>query len=473
MHEVGHTLGLRHNFRSSRVYTRSSSPTRRSRATNGITGSVMEYAPVNLARPASRARLRHAVQDTLGPYDYWAIEYAYKPLDGRRAEEKPALEKIAARSAEPQLAYGTDEDNFLGIDPESLQFDLGNDAVALRQEADRDRAATCSSARRRAQLRPDQDYTVLRRSVSYAIARRRPRGRRAGAPDRRRAHAARRAGHRPRSARAGAGGRAARGARRHHRQPALRRQPARLAGAAAQARARLQRALATRCRRRRGLVATDYSLVRAGARPAARAARPADERHGRDAPPRQQREGAGRRRPRSCACPSSTAACRRRSGASSTAAATSRRCAASCSATTSTASRRCCSARAPRAAPTRAASCAPRRKIAARADPTRAGHRGGLSEEARAHLQTAPTRWSRRCRRGCSAPASDAHRRSRPRFRSLRRTGGAGGARRRAIVRRMTSASARRARPAAPCPHEIVGALTWSAAVVAALASRC
>ena len=72
------------------------------------------------------------------------------------------------RSSEPLLAYGTDEDNFLGIDPESLQGDLGNDAVAFAKK----RIAIAQDLLKRQetrQLRPDQDYNLLKRSVSYAI----------------------------------------------------------------------------------------------------------------------------------------------------------------------------------------------------------------------------------------------------------------------------------------------------------------
>ena len=47
---------------------------------------------------------------TLGPYDYWAIEYAYKPLAGGTEGEVGELKKIASRSGEPALQYATDED---------------------------------------------------------------------------------------------------------------------------------------------------------------------------------------------------------------------------------------------------------------------------------------------------------------------------------------------------------------------------
>jgi len=171
MHEVGHTLGLRHNFRSSRAFTLKQLADPVFTRENGITGSVMDYAPINLNGPDEpRASYGTPFSDTLGPYDYWAIEYAYKPLaDGlSAAEEKAALEKVAARSAEPQLAYGTDEDNFLGIDPESLQGDLGNDVIGFAKK----RIAIAQDLLKRQearQLRPDQDYNLLKRSVSYAI----------------------------------------------------------------------------------------------------------------------------------------------------------------------------------------------------------------------------------------------------------------------------------------------------------------
>jgi hypothetical protein len=171
MHEVGHTLGLRHNFRSSRVYTMKELADPKFTREHGIAGSVMDYPAINLNGPDElRSNYGTPFNDTIGPYDYWAIEYAYKPLPSglSAADEAAALNKIAARSDEPLLAYGTDEDNFLGIDPESLQSDLGNDAVAFAKK----RILIARDLLKRQetrQLRPDQDYNLLKRSVSYAI----------------------------------------------------------------------------------------------------------------------------------------------------------------------------------------------------------------------------------------------------------------------------------------------------------------
>ena len=164
MHEVGHALGLRHNFRASRVYNEQQLADEEFTRRNGTTGSVMEYNAINLARPGQRGGV--PFMSTLGPYDYWAIEYAYKPIPA--AEENAELLRIAARSSEPQLAYGTDEDAAFGIDPETIQLDLGADPIAYaakRLEIARD----LFQRQERRELKPDQSYAVLRRSLSYAI----------------------------------------------------------------------------------------------------------------------------------------------------------------------------------------------------------------------------------------------------------------------------------------------------------------
>ncbi|HEU5296177.1 MAG TPA: zinc-dependent metalloprotease [Burkholderiaceae bacterium] len=164
IHEVGHTLGLRHNFRSSRVYTEEQLSDPEFTHKNGLAGSVMEYAPINLSRPGERTA--EAWQLTLGPYDYWAVEYGYKPIAPDR--EATELQRIAARSNEPQLAYGTDEDNFLGVDPESLHFDLGNDPVVFAKKRF-DIARDLIRRQEVRELKPNEDYSVLRRSIGFAL----------------------------------------------------------------------------------------------------------------------------------------------------------------------------------------------------------------------------------------------------------------------------------------------------------------
>jgi hypothetical protein len=131
MHEVGHTLGLKHNFKSSTVYTRAQLQDREFTEKNGITGSVMDYAAYNI--PVAGERRGRYNNGTLGPYDYWAIEYAYKPI--APADEAAELARIAARSTEPWLAFADDADagggrGNDGIDPLVNRFDLGDDPLA-------------------------------------------------------------------------------------------------------------------------------------------------------------------------------------------------------------------------------------------------------------------------------------------------------------------------------------------------------
>ena len=129
MHEVGHSLGLRHNFKASTMLALDQVNDTNVTHLKGMTGSVMDYNPVNIARKGQRQG--DYATTTIGPYDYWAIEYAYKPIDG---DETAELKKIAARSPDSDLAYATDEDMFLNDDPYVNTYDLGNDPLKYGQE---------------------------------------------------------------------------------------------------------------------------------------------------------------------------------------------------------------------------------------------------------------------------------------------------------------------------------------------------
>jgi hypothetical protein len=132
IHEVGHTLGLRHNFRGSTAFTYAELHDPTFTAAHGITGSVMDYNPANLAAPHERQA--SIFPDRLGPYDMWAIRYGYQNLRAATSDaELPALGRIANESTRPGLAYGTDEDanGALAIDPRVQAFDLSSDALSF------------------------------------------------------------------------------------------------------------------------------------------------------------------------------------------------------------------------------------------------------------------------------------------------------------------------------------------------------
>lgn len=126
MHEVGHTLGLRHNFKGSIWKTLDQINDKEKGKAEGIIASVMDYAPPNISPDPQKQG--HYYSPTIGPYDYWAIEYGYRPFSGN---EKGELKKISGRSSERELAYATDEDTRqVDPDPQSARFDLGEDPLA-------------------------------------------------------------------------------------------------------------------------------------------------------------------------------------------------------------------------------------------------------------------------------------------------------------------------------------------------------
>jgi len=170
-HEVGHTLGLRHNFRASTIHTFEKAQDSSVTSRDGLTGSVMDYIPTNIASRGARQGEYH--QSTLGPYDYWAIEYAYKPIDSQTMEgEQDELRKIASRAAEPQLAYDTDEDAGFGpgldMDPVVNRFDLGADPLKYYAHRVGLAREIWSNMEQRLE-RQGEGYQVLRRSFNSAL----------------------------------------------------------------------------------------------------------------------------------------------------------------------------------------------------------------------------------------------------------------------------------------------------------------
>ena len=122
-HEVGHTLGLRHNFKASSAYSLDQVNSVEHRG-QPLGGSVMDYTPTNIRLESGTAQGDFAMHG-IGPYDYWAIEYGY-------TFEKD-LKPILARVTEPELQYATDEDTG-GPDPLARRYDYGKDPLNFAQE---------------------------------------------------------------------------------------------------------------------------------------------------------------------------------------------------------------------------------------------------------------------------------------------------------------------------------------------------
>jgi hypothetical protein len=144
MHEVGHTLGLRHNFRGTATIPSRKLGDRAFTAVYGTSGSVMDYNPPAIA--LDRSKQGDYYSKTIGTYDRWAIRYGYADVASAGAsnghatapavsadEERAALGRLAAEAANPEYLYGSDEDAGFagfGLDPSITRWDQTADPLA-------------------------------------------------------------------------------------------------------------------------------------------------------------------------------------------------------------------------------------------------------------------------------------------------------------------------------------------------------
>ena len=159
VHEVGHALGLRHNFAATSMRTLDEI----AEAKDGIVSqSVMDYAAISI--PADEVKDGVYVQTELGPYDYLAVEYGYRQFaDAKQAQKE--LSRLAGRIGEPGLEFATDE-QVDGTDPYTAQFDFGPEPLEFAvQAADRARRGMDALAKR--QLNEGADYGSLRRHFNF------------------------------------------------------------------------------------------------------------------------------------------------------------------------------------------------------------------------------------------------------------------------------------------------------------------
>ena len=167
-HEVGHTLGLRHNFRASTLLKPEELLNDDVTEKLSQSGSVMDYNPIVIA--GKDQKQGHFVPTTLGPYDYWAIEYAYKPFSDNETEE---LKKIASRAAEAELAYSTDEDamgtySATALDPLVNQFDQSSDPIKYFENRITIINELWTSIEEKL-VRKGEGYQILRRAVVRSL----------------------------------------------------------------------------------------------------------------------------------------------------------------------------------------------------------------------------------------------------------------------------------------------------------------
>lgn len=125
LHEIGHTLGLRHNFKASWLYDASEIHDKNVTGNNHI-GSVMDYDPINIAPEGVEQGNFFPTEP--GAYDIWAITFGYSQ---ELSEEE--RENLLAQSTRPELIFGTDDDAMgapgRNTDPRNKRYDMSSDPI--------------------------------------------------------------------------------------------------------------------------------------------------------------------------------------------------------------------------------------------------------------------------------------------------------------------------------------------------------
>lgn len=128
-HEIGHTLGLKHNMGASFSYPVDSLRSQSFCSKMATASSIMDYARFNyVAQPEDNVT---SLTPEIGEYDKFAIEWAYRyyPEDNAH-KELPKLRKMVAEAYKnPHCHYLPQQDMRTAIDPRAQSEDLGDDAV--------------------------------------------------------------------------------------------------------------------------------------------------------------------------------------------------------------------------------------------------------------------------------------------------------------------------------------------------------
>ena len=90
LHEVGHTLGLSHNFKGSTMLSTTELNNKEIVNSRGVCNSVMEYPAINIAKNSKDQGLFFDIKP--GIYDIWAIQYGYSSFNSEN-EEKERIRK--------------------------------------------------------------------------------------------------------------------------------------------------------------------------------------------------------------------------------------------------------------------------------------------------------------------------------------------------------------------------------------------
>jgi hypothetical protein len=173
-HEVGHTLGLRHNLGASSTVPTDSLRSKTYLDKNGFCPSIMDYARFNYVAQPEDHLTREELMPRIGVYDEWAIEWGYRWLPQLKTQEQEEAYMnqwiIASLKKDKRLWWGEGEAGLFTIvaDPRVQSEDLGDDAVKASYYGIQNLKRVMSHLTEWA-IQPNKDYEGLNRMYLQVI----------------------------------------------------------------------------------------------------------------------------------------------------------------------------------------------------------------------------------------------------------------------------------------------------------------
>ena len=160
-HEVGHTIGLRHNFGATAQYTVAQLRNPQFLRDNGHTTSIMDYSRFNYVVQPEDNVPRDLLFPRISHYDYWAIEWGYRrflDITNPRAEKEKLNQWVIEKTKDPYLWFGHESNP---NDPRSQSEDLGDNQMEASELGIKNLKLIMNNLQEWAK-NPNEDYTYLR-----------------------------------------------------------------------------------------------------------------------------------------------------------------------------------------------------------------------------------------------------------------------------------------------------------------------
>ena len=160
-HEVGHTIGLRHNFGATSLYTTDQLRNPQFLKENGHTTSIMDYSRFNFVAQPEDNIPRDLLFPRISHYDYWAIEWGYRrflDITDPWAEKEKLNQWIIEKTKNPLYWFGQESNP---NDPRSQSEDLGENQMEASELGIKNLKLIMSNLPEWAKD-SNEDYTYLR-----------------------------------------------------------------------------------------------------------------------------------------------------------------------------------------------------------------------------------------------------------------------------------------------------------------------